>query len=542
MMKENFFHKLSVKLVLVSALVLIIVLIINTYITITFIKKDLYGIYQEGVVNLSDIIKSSTRYSMLLNKRNDIYEIIRTVGNEPGVKRVRIYNKQGIISYSSDSTEIGNFVDINSEACVACHGGGNLKRSLEINEGIRVFNYTKDERVIGMINPIRNEPDCSTAECHAHKKETEILGVLDVMTSMKKADDTIKSGEKKIILNSIFIIIIIASVSGFYIYYMVNKPLKKFEEGIEELGKGNWHHRIHIKSRNEFGTIAKQFNDMSKKLSLAYEEIKSWSETLNLKVEEKTVELKNIYEQIIQMEKLASLGKLSATVAHELNNPLEGILTYSKLIAKKLKSEDEFKFKDLISHLNLITDESARCGRIVKDLLIFSHRGDEEMSYCDLIHIFEKCIALINHHLEINNIELIKNYQSEEVRIKCNSQKVQQALMSVMINAIESMSGNSGGKLELFVKTENNHAVIRIKDTGTGINEKDIPHIIEPFYTTKSAIKGTGTGLSVVYGIINLHHGKIEVENTSNSGTTFKRTLPIDNNNRKKEQTQNSNS
>jgi two-component system NtrC family sensor kinase len=536
-MKEKFFHKLSVKLVLVSSLVLIIILIAHTYVTIRFIKKDLYEIYQEGVVNLSDIIKSSTRYSMLLNKRNDIYEIIRTVGNEPGVKRVRIYNKMGIISYSSDSAEIGRLVEIKSEACIACHGGGNPKKSLEINEGIRVFNYSENERVIGMINPIQNEPDCYSADCHAHDKNKEILGVLDVMTSMKKADDTVASGEKNIILNSVFIIVILASVSGFYIYYMVNKPLAKFKEGITELGKGNWNHRIHIKSKNEFGVIAHQFNDMSRKLSTAYEEIKSWSETLNQKVEEKTDELKNVYHQIIQMEKLASLGKLSATVAHELNNPLEGILTYSKLVAKKLKNEDEFKYKDLIKHLNLISDESARCGRIVKDLLSFSHSGDEEMNNCDLVNILDKCISLVNHHLEINNIELIKNYGQKNLLLRCNSQKIQQCLMSVLINAIESMAGIQGGKLEVSLTSDKSQAIIRIKDSGTGISEKDLPHIFEPFYTTKDAISGTGLGLSVVYGIINSHHGKIEVEETSNKGTTFKITLPFDLNNFKNEKT-----
>lgn len=541
-MKEKFFHKLSVKLVLVSSLVLIIILIAHTYVTIRFIKKDLYEIYQEGVVNLSDIIKSSTRYSMMLNKRNDIYEIIRTVGNEPGVKRVRIYNKMGVISYSSDSAEIGRLVDIKSDACIACHGGGNPKKSLEINEGIRVFNYSDDERVIGMINPIQNESDCYSADCHAHDKNKEILGVLDVMTSMKKADDTVASGEKNIILNSVFIIVILASVSGFYIYYMVNKPLAKFKEGITELGKGNWNHRIHIKSKNEFGVIAHQFNDMSKKLSTAYEEIKSWSETLNQKVEEKTNELKNVYHQIIQMEKLASLGKLSATVAHELNNPLEGILTYSKLIAKKLKNEDEFKFRDLIKHLNLIADESARCGRIVKDLLSFSHSSDEDMNDCDLVNILDKCIALINHHLEINSIELNKNYDTRNLKIKCNSQKIQQCLMSVMINAIESMSGISGGKLEIGLSSDKNQAIIRIKDRGTGISEKDLPHIFEPFYTTKESISGTGLGLSVVYGIVNSHHGKIEVEETSNKGTTFKITLPFDLNINKNDKIQNSNS
>jgi len=528
--KVKLFNKLSVKLLLVTSLILIVVFSIHTYVTIYYLENDITRLYQQNAYNISDIIKRSTRYSMLLNKRNDVYQIIRTIGAEPGVKGIRIYNKLGTIIFSTDSAEIDKTVDMKAEACVACHGKSGVRNEISANERMRFFNVSKDERVLGLINPIKNEPDCYNSDCHAHSPSLEMLGVLDVMISMKRADETIASNRRTVIFNSVIITLIISVFSGVFILILVNKPIRKLSRGIEEVGKGNLKYRIPLKSRDELGIIARQFNDMSRKLDAAYKEIKDWSETLNIKVEQKTEELKNIYNQVVQIERLASLGKLSATVAHELNNPLEGILTYSKLIQKKLKaSQDGQDYSKIIEFLTLISDESARCGKIVKDLLLFSHRDTDEFSKADLSQIIDKSITLINHHLEINNIKLKKSYPQEQIEIYCNSQKIQQAFMSLLINAIESMP--HGGTIMVDTKCESNIAFIRIKDEGSGIPEKDLPHIFEPFYSTKEAAKGTGLGLSVVYGIISLHNGHVEVEETSQQGTTFKISLPININN-----------
>lgn len=529
-MKVKLFNKLSVKLFLVTSLVLIIVFSIYTYFTVKKLEEDFTSSYKQTAYNISDIIKRSTRHSMLLNQREDVYEIIKTIGNEPGVKTIRIYNKQGVISYSSDTSERNKTVDMNAEACIICHENNTISRNIARKDSLRIFSI-KDERYLGLINPIRNEKDCYTSDCHAHKSSVELLGILDVVVSMKTADKFIQSNKRDIIINSVIITLLISGLSLVFILFLVNKPLKIIQEGISALGKGDWNYRINMRSRSELGVIASEFNDMARLLSSAYREIKDWSETLNDKVEQKTAELKNIYEQVLQIEKLASLGKLSATVAHELNNPLEGILTYSKLIIKKLKerNEDEVNSK-AIEFLNLIADEASRCGKIVKDLLLFSHRDMEQFRKFDLIETIDKSIMLIKHHLEINNVKLIKEYPVESLEVYCNSQKIQQAMISLLINAIESMH-NKGGEIKINLIVENANAILRIKDQGDGISQKDLPYIFEPFYTTKDAMKGTGLGLSVVYGIIKVHNGKIEVEETSEKGTTFKIVLPINQNN-----------
>ncbi len=525
-MKIKIQNRLSVKLIISISLILIAVLAVHTYISVSGLTSYLTASSYQNAYNMSDVIKKSIRYSMLLDRRGDVHQIIKTIGTEKGVRGIRIYNKQGVIIFSTDSSEINKQVNLSSEACIVCHQQSVPLKSLTNRNKMRIYKDPEDNKVLGVINPIYNEKDCYTADCHAHGSKVEMLGVLDVMISLKGLDEIISANTNSTITNSVLITLFIAFFCGLFITVLVNKPIRKLLKGIEELGKGNLSYKIPIGSKGELGLVARRFNEMSGKLEAAYKEIEDWSENLNRKVQQKTEELQKIYEQVIQIEKLASLGKLSATVAHELNNPLEGILTYSKLINKKLKeTQRDGEFAKLIEYLELISEESSRCGKIVKDLLLFSHKGNNEYQSYDIISVIEKCTKLIEHHLEIHRIKLVKEYAADKAEVFINPQKIQQALMSVLINSIEAMP--DGGNIYIKVEKEYGNLTIRISDEGIGISEKDLPHIFEPFYTTKEASKGTGLGLSIVYGIISHHDGFVEVENTSPAGTTFKISLPL---------------
>jgi two-component system NtrC family sensor kinase len=524
--KTKLWNRLSLRLIISISIVLICILSVYTYILINNIDEYLTNNSFKHAYNISDVIKKSTRYSMLLNRREDVHQIINMIGKEEDVKRIRIYNKQGTIIFSTDSSELNKNVDLNAEACIVCHNEEVPLNSLTTQNKIRIFSTNENKRILGLINPIDNEKDCSNADCHAHSPNIQFLGVLDVMVSLSELDSVTSATEKTTIINSALITIIIALVCGFFIVLLVNVPMKKLSKGMEELGNGNLNYRIPVHSKDELGKMAKRFNEMSSKLDSAYNEIKDWSDNLNLKVQEKTEELKNIYNQVNQIEKLASLGKLSATVAHELNNPLEGILTYSKLISKKLKaSNGNGDVTPLVKYLDLISDETARCGKIVKDLLVFSHKEEEAFAEENLISIIDKSITIIDHHLEMNNISLVKELPDENITLKCSAPKIQQALIALLINAIEAM--HNTGKITIKAGIENNFAVVRVRDEGMGISGKDLPHIFEPFFSTKEAAQGTGLGLAVTYGIITNHSGKISVEETSPRGTTFKIELPL---------------
>jgi two-component system, NtrC family, sensor kinase len=523
-MKLSIGKRLSIKLIIVISSILIVVFSLYTSITVSNIEEFLTTNIFQNAYNISDVIKKSTRYGMLLNRREDVHQIINTIGTEEGVEEIRVYNKQGTIIYSTNPDELFKTVNFTAEACIVCHNESTPLVRLSGSNTMRIYEKPDGRRVLGLINPIYNEPDCYNAGCHAHSAESEILGVLDVMISLEKVDSSLYTVRRSTITNAVLLTIGIGLICGLFIILLVNRPVRKLTRGLNEIGKGNLKYKININSKDEFGLMGKSFNEMSEKLDSAYCEIKDWSENLNKKVEEKTEELKNVYSQIVQVEKLASLGKLSATVAHELNNPLEGILTYSKLISKNLKKDNhEEKHNRVIEFLDLISEESARCGKIVKDLLLFSNRGSDEFVEADLTEIINKCAMLINHHLEINKSILEKDFRNGKVRISCNPSKIQQAIVALLINAIEAMP--HGGKIVISLIAEKGNAVIRIKDQGTGIAAKDLPNIFEPFFSTKEG-KGTGLGLAVTYGIIAQHKGDIKVEETSTRGTVFKIVLP----------------
>jgi two-component system NtrC family sensor kinase len=349
--------------------------------------------------------------------------------------KIRIFNKNGMIAYSSDSTELRTTVDIEHTACNSCHFKNPIPSTLPVKDLIN-----KSEGSLVLINPIINERACYDADCHAHKSTDKLLGIISVQMSTETVDNIISSSINNFITGIAITFFLLILATAFTIRYSVNKPLRKVFEGIKEIGIGNLNYRIVLNRKDELGMMAKEFNSMKEKLKSAYDEIKDWNEHLNKKVEQKNQELRSIYEQIVQVEKLASLGKLSATVAHELNNPLEGILTYSKLVTKKLdKFEDKEKYEDVIKILQLISDESSRCGRIVKDLLQFSHQDEIQFVSSSLREIINRALKLMNHHFQINNIKVKTDFKIEDVFVECDAQRIEQALIAILVNAVEAM-------------------------------------------------------------------------------------------------------
>lgn len=515
------YNRLGTRLSLLLATIFLIIIGFYGYFNIAVVKSNLSFTCMQNAYNISDIIKKSTRYGMLINSKEHVRQIISTIATEKGVIGIKIFNKEGIVSYSSDSTEINDKVDLQHYACNSCHSITPTPETLPFDKLIN-----KSPGILTLINPIINEKSCYEADCHAHKESDKLLGIISLQMSTELVDSITMKTTRNTIISIILTFLTLISASFLMIRTFINKPIKKLFNGINEIASGNLDYKIKYESSDELGLMAKKFNEMSEKLNAAYNEIKDWNENLNSKIEQKNIELKNIYEQIVQVEKLASLGKLSATVAHELNNPLEGILTYSRLIIRKLEKLNEpEKFKEITDILSLISEESSRCGRIVKDLLQFAHRGETDFVVSNLNEITDKAAMLMAHHFEMNNIRLIKDYRVSSLYLECDPQRIEQALIAILVNAVEAM--NQGGEIKITISQEMDNAVILISDQGHGINPNILHQIFEPFFTTKDKVKDTGLGLSVVYGIIQQHHGRVFVEDTSIKGTTFKISLPI---------------
>ena len=243
------------------------------------------------------------------------------------------------------------------------------------------------------------------------------------------------------------------------------------------------------------------------------------------RLEQSIGELKRAQQQIVQMEKLSSLGKMAATVAHELNNPLSGILTYAKLTSRELiEVNADQEFDELLGYLTLIQKESSRCGDVVRNLLLFSRSSGYDLAEHSTKTIIERALMLVQHHLKMTEIRLVTDLGDEDDTLTCDENQIEQALVALFVNAVEAMP--DGGTLTVSCKSMAEEVCIEIADTGYGIPDEVQPQIFEPFFSTKEALDGVGLGLAVVYGIVQRHEGTIEVDSSGDGGTMFRLRLP----------------
>lgn len=523
-MRSLSFKSLSFKLYSLLVILLIISFAGIMYFNVTSYTQHVNESVINHAIQASDLIKRSTYYSMLKDDRENLYNTITTIGKEEGVEGIRIYNKPGQIVFSDNLSEVGATVDINAEQCIVCHDRVPPLVKLNTQNRIRILTSPQGHRVLGLINPVENEPACFTADCHAHSSKDKLLGLLDVKLSLKSVDEETYKTKKQMILFSSMMIVLTALLFAGFIIYFVHIPIRKLSRGTREVANLNLDHVIDFTSEDEMGELAQSFNRMTKELKTANEANQEWSSTLEKKVKEKSEELQKVQANIILVEKIASLGKLSAVVAHEINNPLSGILTYASLCLKIIQNPASFSQGDsLVQYLTIIKDETKRCGEIVKNLLVFAKKDFGKWTEESLHKIIHNSIQLVKHNMEIKELELVQELSEGDDTIFCDSSGIQHIFVALFINAIEAMS--KGGKLKVKTNLLNssNEVQIIISDTGSGIPDEILPNIFEPFFSTKES---TGLGLAVVYRIIRQHEGRIEVESRSNEGTTFMIHLP----------------
>jgi two-component system NtrC family sensor kinase len=524
----QFTRLLGFKLFVIIAGVTLVGTMIFAAVTVNWHSRQYMKNATQSVGRVSDVIKRSMHYSMLLNRRSDIDQIIRTVGNEPGIEAIRIYNKKGEITFSSKERQVGSVVNFSDKACGACHANNATLVSPSSSALTRIFQSDDNYRIMGMITPIKNEASCSAADCHAHPESQTVLGVLDVMMPLKDFDESLAELENVQYSNALVLVLVVTLFAGVFIWLMVNIPVRKLIRGTEEIRGGNLEHQIDLHSNDEIGVLAESFNNMTADLLHAHQELKQWAHTLEQRVEEKTEELRRAQANMIQVEKMVSLGTLAATVAHELNNPLEGVLTYAKLLKRRVEQSavgDELR-RELNDELSVIANETARCGNIVKNLLLFSHQKVGEFREIDLAAVLTQGFKLVEHMMKMNNIKLETGFRARHYWVVADPDQLEQAFLALAINAVEAMPGGGTLRVEVADAPATDSLLVSFSDTGVGIRDEDLPHIFEPFYTTKRDGKGTGLGLAVTYGIIERHYGSLNVKSRFHQGTTFTITLP----------------
>ncbi|MEE4311686.1 MAG: ATP-binding protein [candidate division KSB1 bacterium] len=523
------YKKVSFKLFVLILTFLILVLGIITYVNNFYFAKRMEGCIRTQAVQASDLIKQATRISMLRNQRDELSSVMTDLSNVKYIEGIRIYNKVGRIEFSSDSTELHHVIPDNDQRCIYCHDSERAKGTIAVDDRFREMKSRDGSRMLGLINPIYNANDCSNAECHVHPADQRVLGFLDVSISLRRLQQS--TAEARLFSFIIFgiLAVLAAAVFARIIHTHIQRPITELIRGTRQVADLNLDTTINIESPEEMHRLAMSFNKMTRKLKRAQKELQEWSESLEDRVKDKTKELKEAQDQLISAEKLASMGKLSAIVAHEINNPLSGILTYSKLLIRNLENHVTNEvIRESLKNLEIIRDESKRCGDIVQNLLLFSKKPIGRSCQCDVKSLLNKSIDLVQHSIEMKDVRLVREFVPEQITIFCDPSALEQMTVALLINAIEACPEKYG---ELFIRVKEIHdeqkIQIELEDNGTGIAREALPHIFEPFFSTKSGQKSVGLGLAVVYGIVERHGGTINVSSEEGRGTTFIIQFPV---------------
>ncbi len=352
--------------------------------------------------------------------------------------------------------------------------------------------YVVNNWYITAYEPIRNS-------------RNSIIGILYVGVLEQKYLDI----QRETVLTFLAITLIgtlITMVAAYFIATRISGPINQLVSASNEVAQGNLDAKVDINTNDELHYLADSFNAMAEALKKRDEQTKDFAT-----------------RRIMEAERLALIGQLSANVAHELNNPLQGIVTFSHLLLE----DDECNNPANMDALKKIVGQADRCREIIRGLLDFSRQRKPDKTICSLNAVMENCLSLLEKQVLFHNIEIVKNLQIDLPMTIVDPSQIERVFINLIVNAAEAMDGNGKLQLTTFFNAKEETIEIDIQDTGCGISEEDMEKIFDPFFTTKEVGHGTGLGLAISYGIIKSHKGNLTARSTIGKGTTFTIVLPV---------------
>ena len=743
---KRFRQSLSFKLGLTVGLIFLVAVLALTFYLVSLQEKQAFERMADNVNQFSDTVKRSTHYSMLKNQRESLHKIIEAIGAQSGVEKIRVFNKTGAIMFSSQKGDIGTYVDLEAEACYGCHRIDQPLERLSMSDRSRTYRSPAGNRVLGMINPIYNEPSCWQAGCHYHPEEQIVLGVLDIGLSLEALDQEILAIKQKIIFFAAIIFLMVSAIVAGCILYFVNRPIRRLVSATKQIANGDYNQKLEAITQDEVGHLARSFEEMRRNIrdqAHAFQKSKEEYQTLFEEVpcqisvqdrdfriiqvnsvfqerfgdrlgeycyraykgrdeicpicpvdntfktgqaqfseevvlgkdgnpvyilvstspifneegevlaaiemstditqvrlledelkrsEEKyrtlfnsdpnpifildlnTLEIQDANEralnaygyekedlveksfldlaeplewdrlrkvswdkegaiykvkhqtkeneailvnirfsslkhmgqdtvivttsdvterlkseaQLIQASKMATLGEMSAGVAHELNQPLSVIKTSASFLAKKIDRNEPVASDILLSLAEEMDSQVDRASLIINHLRQFGRKTDIRKMNVQLNDCIHGTFTVLGRQLELHGIKVELDLDEELPPIRGDRNRLEQIFLNLIMNARDAMdekealAGKSVEKvLQISSFRENDKVLVTISDTGLGMSEEVKEKIFEPFFTTKPVGKGTGLGLSISFGIVLDYDGSIEFESVEGRGTTF---------------------
>lgn len=521
-------RRLAPRLILGTTVLVVVVGIASTALSSGGLEAQLVAEKITAADQLSRSITSATWHAMQAGRKEDAYEVMQAIGEKHGVDWIRMLDRTGGVSFETvPGSEQRLTVD--SPTCRSCHMSE--PPLVDVAPELRSRFWTGEDgaRRLAIITPIPNEPGCSTADCHAHEADVSVLGLLDVALNMGDMDEQLATMRRNAFLFTLLKSAVIALFIGYFVHRAVGRPIRKLRAGARAIARLELDSPIAVDSASELGELAESFEDMRKHLWVARSRAARFTEELEEQVERRTAELKATQERLVQTNRMASMGQLAASVVHEVNNPISAVLNLSMYLQRILGEDgvppdrlDAFR-----RHLGQISDETARAGRIVTDLLSFSRRSTPQRAPADLNDVMERAVSLVRHRGELESIRIVTEPHPSLPPVSCDHAQIEQVVVNLLLNALEAIEGSGTVVLRTGVEPETDSVVLQVQDDGPGIAQEHIGRIFDPFFSTKEGEKGVGLGLAVVYGIVEAHDGRLGVTSRVGAGTTFTVRLPL---------------
>jgi two-component system NtrC family sensor kinase len=516
-------ESLAAKLILSIAALVLLGGGISWYLLISTDRDHLLKDAIDDAGSYSDLVRKSTRYSMITFHRDAIQRTIEEIASRKEIDRIRIFDSKGKVFYASRRGELGSVVDKKAAACAGCHKDAGGRPSVVDGGEQWSIGEKKGERVLTFIVPFYNEPSCFAAECHAHPADQKVLGVLETDFSLSTVDSMIRKQTRDITLFAAIFMVVIAAVLYAILNRFVLTPVSMISKGMRKVTAGDLAQRVSFSSADEMGQLAGTFNTMTRELSSSRDKMADWTKALEEGIAKKTEELKRSQNKLIQAEKLASLGRLTADVAHEIRNPLTAVGGFARRLFKIATAPKEKEYAAIM------LEEVDRLEKILKDVLTFSRDTRSRLEKHSLGEVADEALQIYGTLFAEQSIKLEVLKEGELLPVLIDKGQVRQAARNLLNNAVDAMP--EGGTLTLTLGEEEmqnvSYMFLRVSDTGPGIQPEDLPLIFEPFYTTKKTAHGTGLGLSITRKIMEEHGGLIRAENRKGGGSVFTLYFPF---------------
>ncbi len=519
---------------------IITVLSIFLFVSFALIFRSVNEKYMKTVIkqtgnNIGFLVEGALYRSMLENDKSSLQYTLDIINTMSGIEEVNMYDNKDNLVYSSFNNDTIRHSNPN---CISCHPNLDAMfpqreksyRIIDAGSACKMYHAGDNGRHLLIRSPIMNRASCYQSSCHAHKATDQVLGSFVIKIPLVDLDAALEKSTTDFFLLATLMTVLLVSFLILFTMKKIKNPLNAIISASVAVANGDKSMRLEIKPNqlDDMRMVSRALNDMLDNLQAANNELQNWSQQLEYKVQKKSEELGAAQNELIHIERIASLGKLSLSVAHEINNPLSGILIYAKLVSKQLNNQeiDPVKKESMLKHLKLIENETKRCGDIVKGLLDFSKKDQNDYEAKHLHEILKKTYDLMMHPLKIANINFLTGFNAGSDLIFCSPNQIKQACVAILVNASEAVTDNG----EIVIKTSNpdpGHITLEISDNGLGIAAEDVTHIFEPFFSTKQNASGIGLGLAIVHGIVQSHKGKVDVRSEPGKGTTISIIFPL---------------